>query len=296
MRPLLPLVALTTLIAVGAAVHLVRAGEPPRVVTPPRAALVLEKVADDLYVLIGNGGNVAVLVTNEGVVLVDDKFEQDYDAIIAQVKTVTTQPVKYIFNTHHHSDHSGGNTHSITVAEIISHKNARNNVVSPKQGNPSPTLKPARITFTDETSVFLGGKEVRARYFGRGHTNGDIFIYFPAQKVMHTGDVMAGVTPLIDYSGGRSLADWTRTVDGAMAAFDFDKVIPGHGAVTNRAGFQTYRDNVVKMRTQIADLIKQGKTQDDVRAALAALYPAAYGNPASLNNQWSLPGFMTELK
>jgi hypothetical protein len=114
--------------------------------------------------------------------------------------------------------------------------------------------------------------------------------------VLHTGDLMAGVTPLIDYSGGGSLVEWSKTVDAAMAALEFDKVIPGHGAVTNRAGLQIYRDNVVKMRTQIAELIHQGKTKDDVRAALAALYPAAYGNPASLNNQWALPGFMTELK
>lgn len=295
MRRIIPLVtlALTGLVFF---VSAARAGEAPLPVVPPRAALVLEKVADDLYVLIGNGGNVAVLVTNEGVILVDDKYEQDYSAIIAQVKTVTDQPVKYIFNTHHHSDHSGGNTHFITVAEIISHKNARTNLVESKQGNAAPNMKPARITFTDETSIFLGGQEVRARYFGRGHTNGDIVIYFPAQRVLHTGDLMAGVTPLIDYPGGGSLVEWSKTVDAAMAAFEFDKVIPGHGAVSNRAGLQTYRDNVVKMRAQIADLIRQGKTKEEVRTALAALYPAAYGNPASLNNQWSLPGFMTELK
>ncbi|HEX2852859.1 MAG TPA: MBL fold metallo-hydrolase [Opitutaceae bacterium] len=281
------------LLGLGFSVSPLRAADSVR---PPRAALVLEKIADDLFVLIGNGGNVAVLVTDEGVVLVDDKFEQDYDAIIASVKTVTDQPVKYVFNTHHHSDHSGGNTHFITVAEIISHKNARVNIVENKQGNAAPNMKPARIVFTDETSVFLGGKEVRARYFGRGHTNGDIFIYFPAQRVIHTGDVMAGNTPLIDYSGGGSVVEWTKTVDAAMAGLDFDKVIPGHGAVTNRAGLQTYRDNVEKMRTQIAALIREGKTKEEVRTALAALYPGAYGNPGSLNNQWSLPGFMTELK
>lgn len=283
-----------TLIGLGSSARSARAAEPT--VRPPRAALVIEKVADDLYVLVGNGGNVAVLVTNEGVVLVDDKYEQDYEAITAQVKTVTDQPIRYIFNTHHHSDHSGGNTHFITVAEIISHRNARTNIVESKQGNAAPNMKPARITFTEETSIFLGGKEVRARYFGRGHTNGDILVYFPAQRVLHTGDLMAGVTPLIDYPGGGSLVEWSKTVDAAMAAFEIEKVIPGHGAVTNRAGLQTYRDNFVKMRAQIGELIRQGKSKEEVRAELALLYPAAYGNPTSLNNQWSLPGFMTELK
>lgn len=263
-----------------------KAGRPP---------LGIEKIADDLHVITGNGGNVAMLVTDEGVVLVDAKFEQDYEAILAQVKTVTDKPVKYVINTHHHQDHSGGNTRFIEIAEIISHKNARANATSQKQG-PGPGLKPARIVFTDETSVFLGGKEVRARYFGRGHTNGDIFVYFPAQRVLHTGDVMAGLTPLIDYSGGGSIVEWSKTVDAAMGALDFDKVIPGHGTVTNRAGLQTYRDNVVKMRADMTALIKQGKSQEDVRTFLAGLYPGSYTNPNSLNNQWSLPGFMTELK
>ena len=246
--------------------------------------------------ILGSGGNVGVLVTDEGVVLVDAKFEPDYDGIVAQIKTVTNKAVKYVINTHHHSDHSGGNTRFIEVAEIISHKNARANIVDAKQAGAPANMKPARIVFTDETSVFLGGKEVRARWFGRGHTNGDVLVYFPAQRVLHTGDLMAGVTPLIDYSGGGSLVEWSKTIDAALAALDFNQVIPGHGAVTNRAGLQAYRDNVVKMRTEIANLIKQGKTQEEVRAHLAALYPGTYSAPNSLHNQWSLPGFMTELK
>lgn len=293
MRRIIPLLTLA-LLALATALPDGRAQ--PQKAGPPRAALVTEKLADDLFVIIGNGGNVAVLVTDEGVVLVDAKFEQDYEAIVAQVKTVTDKPVKYVINTHHHSDHAGGNTRFIEVAEIISHKNARANIEGKKQSNAAPNMKPARIVFTDETSVFLGGKEVRARYFGRGHTNGDIFVYFPAHRVLHTGDMMAGVTPLIDYSGGGSIVEWIKTVDGVLAGLDIDKVIPGHGAVTNRAGLQTYRDNVAKMRTEMAALVRQGKTQEEVRAFLATLYPQSYTNPTSLNNQWSLPGFMTELK
>eukprot|EP01035_Chromulina_nebulosa_P015557 gene15557-20621_t len=107
---------------------------------------------------------------------------------------------------------------------------------------------------------------------------------------------MAGVTPLIDYAGGGSLIEWSKTIDATLAALDIDKVIPGHGTVTNRAGLQAYRDNVVKMRGEITALIKQGKTQEEVRAHLATLYPTVYTNPNSLQNQWSVPGFMTELK
>lgn len=256
--------------------------------------LKLNKVHDDLYEIEGDGGNVAVLVTNEGILLIDDKFEYDHDAILAEIKTVSQQPVKYVINTHYHQDHSGGNAKFLPTAEIISTKNARTNILEHKQSNVNGSpVAPARIVFTDETSVFLGGKEVRAKFFGRGHTNGDAVIYFPQSRTIHTGDLMAGTSPLIDYNGGGSLADWASTLDKAMAAYDFDTVIPGHGAVTNKAGLKTYRDNVEKMKNEVTAQIRSGKNQDDVAKFMTANYGWAAG---SLQQQWSVPGMMKELK
>src|ERR1039458_2640484 len=222
---------------------------------PPQ--LKLNKVHDDLYEIEGDGGNVAVLVTNEGIILVDDKFEQDHDAILAQIKTVSQQPVKYVINTHYHQDHSGGNAKFLPTADIISTANARANIVNRTQSNAPSGMAAARVTFTEETAVFLGGKEVRARYFGRGHTNGDAMVYFPALRTIHTGDLMAGTTPLIDYPGGGSVVEWIKTLDAAMK-LDFDTVIPGHGAVTNKAGLLNYRNNVEKLRVRAAGLIRGG--------------------------------------
>src|SRR5450759_3420345 len=124
-----------------------------------------ELTAHDLYMIEGDGGNVAVYVTSEGVILVDDKYEQDHDGIVAQVKSVTSQPVKYILSTHYHADHSGGNAKYLPTAEIISTANARKNIVNKVQSNAPPGMEPARVTFTEESAVFLGGKEVRALYF-----------------------------------------------------------------------------------------------------------------------------------
>ncbi len=221
---------------------------------PPQ--LTINKVKDDLYEIEGDVGNVAVYITSEGVILVDDKFEQDYEQIVAKVKSVTSQPIKYILSTHHHSDHSGGNTKFSSTVEIISTANARANIVTHKQSNAAPNMVPARVVFTEETAVFLGGKEVRARYFGRGHTNGDAIIYFPALRTLHTGDLMAGKTPLIDYPGGGSVVEWTKTLDAAMK-LDFDTVIPGHGPVTDKAGLLAYRNNVEKLRNRAAGLIRE---------------------------------------
>ena len=257
---------------------------------PPQ--LTINKVKDDLYNIEGDGGNVAVLVTSEGVILVDDKFDRDHDAIVANIKSVTNQPVKYVLSTHHHADHSGGNAMFLPTAEIISTANARTNILEHKQSNAPPGVAPARLVFTQETAVFLGGKEARARHFGRGHTNGDAVIYFPALRTIHTGDLMAGTSPLIDYPGGGSVVEWTKTLDAAMK-LDFDTVIPGHGKVTNKAGLLAYRGNVEKLRNRVSGLIREGKGQDDVGKVVMAEYGWAAG---SLNMQWSLPGMMTELK
>lgn len=258
--------------------------------TPPQ--LTLNKIKDDLYEIEGDGGNVAVYVTSEGVILVDDKFEQDFENIVAKVKSVTDKPVKYVLSTHHHSDHSGGNVRFLPTAEIISTANARANIVENKQPNAPSNMAPARVVFTQECSVFLGGKEVRARYLGRGHTNGDAFIYFPALRTLHTGDMMAGATPLIDYTGGGSVVEWTKTLDEAMK-LDFDTVIPGHGPVTTKSGLLAYRNNIEKLRNRAAALIREGKSQEDVGKVMMAEFNWA---PNGLQMNWSLPGMMAELK
>jgi len=258
----------------------------------PPAQLTLNKVKEDLYEIEGDGGNVAVYVTGEGVILIDDKFEQDHLGILEKVKSVTSQPVKYVINTHHHSDHSGGNVKFAGTAEIISTANARANIVEHKQPGAPDNLTPAGVVFTKQLSVFLGGKEIRAEYFGRGHTNGDAVIYFPALRTIHTGDLMANNSPLIDYNGGGSVVEWTKTLDEALQ-LDFDTVIPGHGKVTDKAGLVTYRNNVEKLRSRVAGLIREGKSQEDVGQVMAA----EFGWTAKgMQMQWSLPGMMKELR
>ena len=274
----------TLLLLLSLAAYTQNQGKPPQ--------LTINKVKDDLYNIEGDGGNVAVLVTSEGVILVDDKFDQDHDAIVARVQSVTSQPIKYVLSTHHHADHSGGNAKFLPTADIISTARARANIIDHKQANAPPGVLPARITFTQEMSVHLGGKEARSRHFGRGHTNGDAFVYFPSLKTVHTGDMMAGKSPLIDYPGGGSVVEWTRTLDEVLK-LDFDTVIPGHGPVTNKAGLREYRDNIEKLRSRVSGLIREGKSQEDVAKMTAVEYGWA---PNSLQQQWSVPGMMQELK
>ena len=189
--------------------------------------LRIEKVKGDLYMVSGEGGNVAVYVTSEGVVLVDDMFDRNHDDILAQVKSVTDKPIRYILNTHQHDDHAGGDFKMLPIAEVIAHRNARANLVDIKQpyyeDTPGTPIGLPRVAFSDEASVFLGGKEVRAKYFGRGHTSGDAVILFPDLGVIHTGDLFLGKqapragTPVaaqppgvniyVDYAQGGSFLD-----------------------------------------------------------------------------------------
>jgi cyclase len=251
-----------------------------------QASNKLNKITDDLYEIEGDGGNVAVYITNEGVIVVDDKFEYDFNDIMAKIKSVTAQPVKYVLNTHHHGDHTGSNEHFLSTAEIISTANARKNMVNGKQpGAP-------RVVFTDETDVFLGGKQVQMRYFGRGHTNGDAMVYFPALRILHTGDLMAGASPLIDYSGGGSLKEWAATLDGAMK-LDFDTVIPGHGPIAKKADMLTYRNNVEKLRMEVTDMLRQNKSRDDIAKVVQDKYGWA---PTGLQFQVGFDGMLAELK
>ena len=151
------------------------------------AQLRIAKVKGDLYMISGEGGNVAVYVTSEGVILVDDMFDRNHADILAQVKSVTDKPIRYVLNTHQHDDHAGGDMKMLPIAEVIAHNNARANLADIKQpyyeDTPGTPIGLPRLTFTDEFSVHLGGKEVRAKYFGRGHTNGDVIVYFPELKV-----------------------------------------------------------------------------------------------------------------
>ncbi len=230
----------------------------------PRPAAI-QKVKGDLYMISGEGGNVAVYVTDEGVILVDDMYERNYAEVMDKVKSVTGKPVKYVLNTHHHDDHSGGNGKMDPSIQIIAHRNVRTNMILLKQ----PGLP--RVTFSDEMDVHLGGKQVLARYYGRGHTNGDSVIYFPELKVIHTGDLFltngAFALPFMDFAAGGSALEWTKTLDG-MLKIDFDTVIPGHGPLSNREGVLKWRADFVTMRDRISGMVRQGKSKAEISKTL----------------------------
>jgi len=257
----------------------------------PSVPLAIQKIKGDLYVIAVSqgvgGGNVAVYVTDEGVILVDDMFDRNYDEIMAKVKSVTDKPVRYVLNTHQHDDHAGGNAKMMATAEVIAHRNVRANMIALKQpGAP-------RLTFSDEIDVHLGGKEVRARHYWRGHTGGDAIIFFPAEKVIHTGDLFLTYPPkpFIDYANGGSALEWNKNLDEVLKA-DFEVAIPGHGPLSDRAGLRKFRDDFETMRNRIAGIVRAGKGKDEVTKALVG----EFGWPPNGLAIQQVDAFIAEMK
>ncbi len=181
---------------------------------PVHGDLKLNKIRDNLYEISpvpevsGAGGNVTVVVTRDGVILVDDKYDWDHDGILAKVKTVTDKPVRYVINTHQHGDHTGGNAKMLPMGvQLLISKQARENMVQLKM----PGLP--QISFENNLQVSLGDDTAEAFHFGRSHTNGDSVVLFRAQRVLSTGDMCVRgdeFPPLIDYSAGGSIMEWTQ--------------------------------------------------------------------------------------
>lgn len=219
-------------------------------------SLTIEQVKPGLYMIVGAGGNVGVRVTSEGVILIDNKFPDDFEEIQSLVASVSELPVRYVLNTHHHGDHSGGNVGYIHIAEIIAHQNARDNMLRGDQ--PAPP----RLVFTEQTAIYLGGVEVRAYYMGRGHTNGDAVIYFPDLKTVHGGDLLHGLSPFIDYANGGSSSGWVGTMNNILS-LDFDTAIPGHGTLMDRRDVLNFRNQMEAVRSRMAQLIGEGLLKED---------------------------------
>ena len=257
---------------------------------PQPSKLTTIKLTDDLYVIHNDyvPGNTTCLITNEGVILVDDKFPQDADNIVAEVKKLSAQPIKYVISTHHHGDHTGGNPRLQQLgAQVISTEEARQNMIDGKQ----PGL-PA-VTFEHHASLWLGGKDVEMYHFGRAHTNGDAVVLFPAQRVLAAGDMFTygdDVPELIDYAGGGSGKEWTSTLDSALK-LNFDRVVPGHGNVTTRQEMQKYRQGTLNLRNSVHEMIVQKKTKADVEKMLRSDF-----HFADLHISRSLDGLMVEMQ
>jgi glyoxylase-like metal-dependent hydrolase (beta-lactamase superfamily II) len=234
-------------------------------------------VANNLYVLAGGGGNIALSVGEDGALLVDGGFEQLVEKITTAVGTVSTAPIRLVVNTHWHFDHVGGNEKLAKVgATIVAHEDVRKLMsedrhitVIDSRVPASPAAALPVITFTDSLTFHWNGDEVRVLHVPPAHTDGDSIVYFRNANVLHVGDTwFNGMYPFIDVNAGGSLDGLVRALDRALAlANEKTKIIPGHGPLSNAVELKRYRDMLATVRDRVRVLLEQGKSRAEVIAA-----------------------------
>ncbi|MFN8667910.1 MAG: MBL fold metallo-hydrolase [Gemmatimonadaceae bacterium] len=236
-----------------------------------------QQLAPRVFALFGSGGNMGLLVGDDGAVLIDDQYAPLSDKIKAAIAKLTDKPVRFIVNTHLHGDHTGGNeAFGKSGAVIVAHDNVRKRLSTSQFSQrfnrttpPSPYAALPVVTFAEDLTLHLDGDSIRVVHVPPAHTDGDAFIYFAKANVIHMGDTFTnGSYPFVDVSSGGTIDGYLTAADRVLAiANDQTRIIPGHGAVASKADLQEFRRVVGTIRDRVAAMVKQGKSLTEVAAA-----------------------------
>ena len=232
------------------------------------------QVADGLYMLEGEGGNIGVSAGEDGVFLIDDQFAPLTPKILAAVKAISDKPVRFLMNTHWHGDHVGGNENlGKAGVVIIAHDNVYKRMsvggaIQLLKQNYAPYPKAAlpTVSFSQAATFHLNGDDVTSIHLPPAHTDGDSFVRFTKANVIHTGDVFAAYRyPFIDVESGGSVKGILRAVDQMLPMIDDKtKVIPGHGGISGKKDVLAYRKMIATVISKVEPMAKSGKTLQQV--------------------------------
>lgn len=233
------------------------------------------KVAGNVYMLEGSGGNIGVSVGDDGLLIVDDQFAPLADKIRAALKGIADKKLHFILNTHWHGDHTGGNVAFGPEATIIAHDNVRKRLSTEQKSAvfnsttpPSPKEALPVITFDKTLTVHFNGEEIRAIHFPQGHTDGDSVIFFTASNVVHLGDdFFAGRFPFVDLESGGTVEGLVRNIGEIITKIpEGAKLIPGHGPISTIDDLKSYH----RMLQQTSEIVRQkiaaGKTLEQIKS------------------------------
>jgi len=269
------------LVAAGALSMAVAAAQAPQAGLSPAAvaATKIEKVKDNLFIITGSGtanrdafsgGNTAVFVTDAGVVIVDTKLAGWGQIILDRVRSVTDKPITTIINTHTHGDHTGSNAFFGTTVDTIVQENTAANMarMDAFKGDNAKFL-PKR-TYKDKLSIGAGKNQIDLYYFGRGHTDGDTFVVFPALRTMHMGDLFPWKdAPFLDRSNGGSGVAMPQTLDNALKGIkNVDTIVGGHQPLVQWKDLQEYQRFNADLLAAVQAAKKAGKSVDEASTSI----------------------------
>lgn len=239
--------------------------------------ITTNQVSENIYMLQGAGGNIGILVGDDGVFMIDDQFAPLTEKIIAAIKEVSELPVKYLINTHWHHDHTGGNENLGKQGVIIAaHNNVYKRLTTEQHMEafdhivaPLPKAAHPVITYGHDMTFNINGEQVVVNHISNAHTDGDSILHFKNANVIHTGDIFfSGAYPFIDYSSGGTISGNIKAVETILAmADDNTRIIPGHGPLSSKKDLQAYRKMLVTAKERIGKLKNQGKSLTDIQAA-----------------------------
>lgn len=246
-----------------------------------------EQVAPSLYVLFGAGGNIGVLIGDDGTVIIDDQFSQMAPKIGAAIALLTDKPVRFVINTHWHGDHTGSNeAFGRGGSVIIAQENTRKRLSTRQfvdffkmESAPAAPAGLPIVTFTESVDLHLDGEDIAVVHVPNAHTDSDAVLYFRHANVVHTGDVYTNTGyPFIDTGTGGSIDGMIAAGAQILARIDEQtKVIPGHGPLAKKADVQSRQAMLVTVRERIAALLRKHKTlQQAIAAKPTAEFDASY--------------------
>jgi cyclase len=253
----------------------------------------IERVAPGIAVLFGRGGNIGLSYGADGNILIDDQYAPLTERILAAIRTLDPDPIRFVINTHWHGDHTGGNENvGRTGAVIVAHDNVRRRmsmeqIVRGDRVAPSPSGALPVVTFSAGVTFHLNGDDIRVIHVEHAHTDGDALVYWTRANVLHMGDTFFNsMLPFIDLDSGGSIDGAIAAVEAGLAlANEATVIVPGHGPVGRRADLVRYRDMLASLRDRVRAEIRRHRTLDQVKALrLADVYgpPDGFISPDSL--------------
>jgi cyclase len=274
-------IVLGGILSVGALSFAITAAQqPPAGGAAAPKVVEVEKLRDNLFMLKGGGGNTAVFVASNGVVVVDTKNPGWGQPILDKIKELTPKPITTIINTHTHGDHVSGNVEFPATVDVVVQENTKTNMmemrgatgIAPPAGPPTNIFKVnngrgmPKKTFKDKMSLFSGNDRIDLYYFGRGHTNGDAWVVFPALRLMHAGDIFSGKNiPLLDANnGGSGVHIGDSLAKAADSVKNIDTVITGHSTTMTMNDLKEYAQFNRDFLKDVSEAKKAGKSVDEV--------------------------------
>jgi cyclase len=274
----LAVVAITALLISGALAQ--QPSPAPAPPAPPDFSKVEIKttdLGDGVYMLEGQGGNITVATAKDGIILVDSEFAPLHDKIKAAIAVISNQPVKWLINTHFHGDHTGGNApFAKDGVTVVAHVNVKNRLAAgTTNGLTGAKTPPAAAealpgkTYTDNFKIMMKGRVADLKHIANAHTDGDTYVWFKTANVLATGDTFTnGRYPNIDFANGGNIKGMIAAADLYLKLCnDKSRIVPGHGPIADKAALLDYRTMLVTARDRMAQLVKDGKSEDDVIAA-----------------------------